>query len=273
MSESICRFLPSQEDQSNIKAVHFVYETDFEKLRQPFIHPIFYLHIVTEGSAVMHDHRGSYPLEPGSVYFSFPAQPFEIRNACDFRYIYISFMGSGVAPLMEQLQISPDMPVYQGYAHLCPIFSSTIRQARTANASTLALGLLLYTMGLLASSDTGNRQEPQQLFTAVADYVDTHYTNPDLSLKVLATEFSYTDKYLSSLFIKHMKIPFHTYLLNLRIQRAMLLLQEPTCSIAQVAGMCGFANPLYFSKVFKKRTGWTPTEYIQTVCPHWQNEC
>lgn len=268
MSESICRFLSSQEDHSSIKAIRFVYETDFEQLRQPFISSFFYLHIVTDGSALMHDGRSYYPLEPGSIYFSFPAHPYEIRDAQAFRYIYISFMGPGVAPLMEKLHISPDISVYQGYDHLCPIFASAIRQARTSNASTLALGLLLYTMGLLAAGDTGNSHKPQQLFTAVADYVDTHYTNPSLSLKVLAAEFSYTDKYLSSLFVKHMKIPFHTYLLNLRIQRAMILLQEPDCSIAHVAGMCGFANPLYFSKVFKKRTGWTPTEYIQTVCQH-----
>jgi len=271
MSESICRFLSSQEDQGSIKAIRFVYETEFPRMRQPFISSIFYLHVVTDGCGILYDGRSSYPLEPGSIYFSFPARPYEIRDAHAFRYIYISFMGPGAAPLMEKLHISPDKPVYQGYDWLCPIFASAIRNARTSNASTLALGLLLYTMGLLAASDAGNSHKPQQLFTSVVDYVDTHFNDPSLSLKVLAAEFSYTGKYLSSLFVKHMKIPFHTYLLNLRIQQAMILLQDPGCSIAQVAEMCGFANPLYFSKVFKKRTGWTPTEYIQTVCQCLQN--
>lgn len=267
MTESICRFLPAEQDCGSIKTVRFVYETEFPKLRQPFLHPIFYLHIVTSGSAVLCEGECAHRLEIGSIFFAFPARPFEIRQAEDFRYVYISFMGSGVTPLLEQLQISTKTTVYHGFSELCPLFLSSVREVRSQNVTALTQGLLLYTLARLAPVQVEERREPQQLFAAVVDYVDAHYRESDLSLKRLGEEFSYTEKYLSSLFKKHMQVQFSSYLNNLRIQRAMELLAARAGSVGEIAGMCGFSSPLYFSKVFKKRTGWTPTEYMQTVCP------
>ena len=48
---------------------------------------------------------------------------------------------------------------------------------------------------------------------------------------------------------------------EIRIQRARDLLKEGNRPLAQVAAICGFANPLYFSKVFKKLAGVSPTDY------------
>lgn len=265
MSESICRFLPAEQDCGSIRTVRFVYETDFPKLRQPFLYPIFYLHIVTSGTGTLWEGARAHRLEAGTIFFAFPARPFEIREAENLRYVYISFMGSGVAPLLEQLQISTGQLVYPGFGELCPLYLSSVREVRSENVTALTQGLLLYTLARLAPVQVEERREPQQLFAAVVDYVDTHYREPDLSLKRLGEEFSYTEKYLSSLFKKHMQIQFSSYLNNLRIQRAMELLAARAGSIGAVAGMCGFSSPLYFSKVFKKRTGWTPTEYMRTV--------
>ena len=53
MSESICRFLPAKNEEAAIKAVGFVYETEFSNLTQPFVNPIYVFHIVTKGSAVL----------------------------------------------------------------------------------------------------------------------------------------------------------------------------------------------------------------------------
>ena len=53
MRESICRFLPEKHEEAAIKAVRFVYETEFSNLTQPFANPVYVFHIVTKGSAVL----------------------------------------------------------------------------------------------------------------------------------------------------------------------------------------------------------------------------
>ena len=54
---------------------------------------------------------------------------------------------------------------------------------------------------------------------------------------------------------------FTAYLTNLRMEHAVKRIRDGDASVSRLAGECGFADPLYFSKVFKKHTGYTPSGY------------
>ena len=71
----------------------------------------------------------------------------------------------------------------------------------------------------------------------------------------------YNKKYLSALFVKNKNVKFKEYLNSLRINRALELIGDPDLSVSEISEKCGFSDPYYFSKVFKKITGLTPTEY------------
>ena len=73
MSDSICIFMPSKSYSFDIKPVHFVYETEFHKLRQPFFSEVYYMHLITKGSAILKISEDSYPLTRGDIFFSFAA--------------------------------------------------------------------------------------------------------------------------------------------------------------------------------------------------------
>ena len=47
----------------------------------------------------------------------------------------------------------------------------------------------------------------------------------------------------------------------IRIHRAMDILKNLQCTIAEVGELCGFSNPSHFARVFRKKTGLSPTEY------------
>lgn len=53
----------------------------------------------------------------------------------------------------------------------------------------------------------------------------------------------------------------YAYQTRIRLDRARDLLDSTTMSIAEVAAMVGYSNPLYFSRIFRKGTGLSPTEY------------
>lgn len=265
MSDSICNFIPAKNEDSSVKTVRFVYETECLSLRQPFVSPIYVMHIVTAGHAVLRVGDMEKPLSRGDIFFVFPAQLYYLDADKDFAYIYISFMGSGVAAVLSRCGVKPTAPVYGGMAHLCPIFEDAVRRVNQKNSNLLTEGVLYYALSFVGEDDgdAESEESSEDLFEAIVDYVDRHYRDPDFSLTALASVFSYTQKYLSFLFKKHMQIGFSNYLNNLRIQYANELIKKGNESITEIAYACGYRDYSYFARVFKKRTGQTPTESMR----------
>jgi len=99
-------------------------------------------------------------------------------------------------------------------------------------------------------------------------YVDKNLSNPKLSLKWIAENLLYMNvDYLSKQFIKETGYKFSYYLTNKRIEKAKkLLLNDNMENIYTVAHQVGCGNnPQYFSQIFKKHTGMTPTAYIKKM--------
>ena len=129
----------------------------------------------------------------------------------------------------------------------------------------LAESVLLYSLSYI-NNQGGNielKSNSENVCQMIVDYVANHFTDPNISLAKLADIFNYTDKYLSYLFSNRMKLGFNTYLNQLRIGYARNLINQNITSISQLAEMCGYSDSSYFSKVFKKLEGISPTEYIR----------
>ena len=76
-----------------------------------------------------------------------------------------------------------------------------------------------------------------------------------------AEQVQLTPSYLSSLFKQYYGKSFLHCLTNLRIEEAKRLLMDPEQKIADIAVKCGFSNSKYFDRIFKKHSGYTPTEF------------
>lgn len=92
-------------------------------------------------------------------------------------------------------------------------------------------------------------------------YIDSNYFLNDLSLEILADQFNTNPSYLSRMIKQETGLSFIDYLTNLRIKKAIFIMDDPTMKIYQVAEMVGYSNQHYFCKAFKKVTGISPTEY------------
>lgn len=62
------------------------------------------------------------------------------------------------------------------------------------------------------------------------------------------------------------------YLLSLRIHNAKVLLESTNYNVTEISNIIGYENPLYFSRIFKKQTGFSPSEYRKKfslkIIPH-----
>ncbi len=262
MNNSICNFMPSKSYTGGVKPIHFVYETDFHSLRQPFFHACFSVFLVTKGCATLH-YANDFPLRTGDLFFAFPSCRYTLEASNDFEYMYISFLGDGSYTLLQELGISETNPVYNGFEHLIEFWQQAIRRRSDINVSLLTEGLLLYTLSFISPKANTTKAVSGRSFERIVEYVDQHFHDTDLSLSKLSEEFSYTEKYVSSLFTKYMNVTFKQYLNTLRIQHAYKLIEQGETSVSYIAEQCGYADAVYFTKVFKTKRQITPTEYIR----------
>lgn len=260
---SICRLIPVKSDGGNLKTVHFVYETEWGRLRQPMTRPIYYLYLVTRGSGELSlPEFGTHRIEVGSLIFMPPGVRHRIAGSNDLAYLYISFMGSRAQELATEWKISMEHPVYDGFEDLIPLWRQALQRLNAQNANLLTEGVLLHTLSYLAEDRSPSpNAKNDTVLQNILNYTEQNFGDPTINLKHVADLFGYTDKYLSHLFKSRMSINFTTYLNRLRIRHAAKLLEEGYNNIADLATVCGYSDPMYFSKVFRRVTGKTPREY------------
>ncbi|MCR4651655.1 MAG: response regulator [Lachnospiraceae bacterium] len=108
-----------------------------------------------------------------------------------------------------------------------------------------------------------NRKKADSLKSPIVkavEYIRANYTK-DLSLDDVAKMVNVTPYYFSKLFKSEEGINFLDYLTTLRIDAARSILSGDEYSVKEVGAMVGYQDPNYFSRIFKKNTGLTPTEY------------
>jgi len=94
-------------------------------------------------------------------------------------------------------------------------------------------------------------------------YINKNYTKP-ISLKDLCDEFFLCKVSLCKKFKNVMRCSIMDYILNLRLNKAKVLLMEGNKSIEEVASLCGFSSANYFGLIFKKAMGISPLNYKKT---------
>jgi Response regulator containing CheY-like receiver domain and AraC-type DNA-binding domain len=94
----------------------------------------------------------------------------------------------------------------------------------------------------------------------IIEYIGKNYDKP-LSLGLLADKISMSPSYLSALIKSHLGIGFVEYVSQLRIQKAVRLLEDDTLSVQEIAEQCGYDTIHTFIRQFKKTHRMPPNEY------------
>ena len=263
--QNVCRFTPVKTGSSDIQTLNFVYEkTDVFHDRFRTL-SAYTLGLVSGGAGVLHSLHGSNSLTPGTVFLTFPAAPFRLEDTGNLRYLYVTFLGIRTEQILERLSISRSHPTRSGFSYLIPFWKDSLSLSRPQTLDLLAEGVLLYTFANLGA-DLFPEQEPSiSPLTPIKQYLDEHSADSELTLEAVSRRFSYSPKYLSNLFRESLHIGFSEYLQTLRIQRACELMQQGITSVQNVAALSGYRDPLYFSRVFKKKMGVSPTQHIRQL--------
>ncbi|PYG89758.1 two-component system response regulator YesN [Ruminiclostridium sufflavum DSM 19573] len=109
-----------------------------------------------------------------------------------------------------------------------------------------------------------NNKSLKLILRKAIDYIHEHY-NEQVTLNEVAENIYVSTFYISRMFKKELGISFVDYLNDVRIEKAKELLKDVKYKTYEVAEMVGIPDPHYFSKIFKKYSGMTPSEYKETL--------
>ncbi|MED3498175.1 AraC family transcriptional regulator [Brevibacillus agri] len=108
----------------------------------------------------------------------------------------------------------------------------------------------------------GFHQEQQPLAKQVVRFLEAHYTTR-ISLESLAEQFCYSARYLTRLVKEETGHSPIDYVISLRMEKAKELLARTDAKLQEVAAAVGYQDVLYFSRLFKKHTGMTPSAFSE----------
>lgn len=131
--------------------------------------------------------------------------------------------------------------------------------------------LLLEQIKMFFSASLVNtRGRDGELSGRIKEYVSNHLSDPNLSLKWISEQLLFMNPdYVSKKFIKETNEKFSHYLTKKRIEAAQYLFTlQSELNVQEIAQQVGCGNnPLYFSQLFKKYTGMTPSSYYKSLFP------
>lgn len=264
--DNICKFVPSASAHDVIKTIEFVLETERKNIARTSL-AFYRIYYVLSGSARITGDSIVQTVKAGDVFFVFPVMRYAIEGNEDFRYMYISFLGLRANELTDKFGITPRNFVFENMDALGPVWELGISQAlEVADLSSEAVLLQTFAMigsRVLEKQEAKEISDSEERFLLVKKYIDENFTDIYFSLDKVSQEFSYNKKYISSTFKKYFKVGIQEYVNTLRINYACTLIEQNYTGIADIAFLCGVKDAMYFSKIFKKRVGLSPREYVQ----------
>ena len=112
---------------------------------------------------------------------------------------------------------------------------------------------------VLRDQNSGNKN--RSILKTAVDFIDGHYMEEDISLNMVANVANVSANHFSALFSQNMGQTFIEYLTSLRMNKAKELLRCTGMRSSEIAGEIGYKDAHYFSYLFKKTQGMTPSDY------------
>lgn len=229
--------------------------------------------IVQSGSGILEYSHKSYPLNAGDCVFIDCRKPYShVTSERLWKLKWAHFYGSTMGIVYEKYLArggkpcfhSENVHAYQELLDQLYTVANTFSYVQDMEIHEKLSGLLVLLME--DSWNPDNRSIPvrkMQDIQRVRDYLDQNYRNK-ISLDDLGEKFYINKFYLLELFKEQYGTTINDYLIHVRINHGKQLLRFTDMKMEEISYQCGIGGANYFSRVFKKVEGMSPSEYKKT---------
>lgn len=248
-----------------------VYNVGFQKCAPgygwgPGARDHYLLHYVLSGRGRYECNGKTFELEAGEAFLAYPDMPilYSADQTDPWEYYWVGFSGPAAPLLLARTLFTPQCPVVRPGAGeqlrqgLLDIYKA--RGADYAHAVRMAGYLQTVLGGLMEGAFQPMQASLASYAHRAAALLQQNYAL-SVSVDEIARQVGVSRSYLYRAFQSQFGCSPSTYLTRYRIQRAKQLLRHSGWTVSVIASSSGFEDPLYFSRVFHKATGLSPTEY------------
>lgn len=257
---NVCKF-PLSDVSKDLTVSCFVLETDAQIMQNKTVLKSHRMLLIDQGQGEFLLNDVPVAFEAGTLLFGFEGETFVLKNGENVRYLYIDFHGERANDLFRRFEIHPHTRKKDGANALIPFCKECLLSTKPENIDLAAESVLLYVFSRLRTSPALQNDTIQEIIKITEE----SFRDPDLSITSIAKEIGYNPKYLSHFFKEKMHISYSEYLRSYRFKYAVSLFELGIISVKNVAFLCGFSDPLYFSSAFKKHVGISPKEFLRRL--------
>lgn len=221
----------------------------------------YLLCMVAEGSCTAFYNGEAYELQAGNFLIYCPHEEQKYIFSEGSISIWCHFTGTAVAELMESAELCGGVLRLKKDETIFKLFCNMIRQFHTEKRKKFAIPLLIELLYSI-SDEMRFSASPKysEAISRVLLYLHTNYKK-SITLGELAELAGYSSSRFSHLFVQECGTTPIAYQNTVRLNAACEILLSTDMTVAETALSCGFNDPLYFSRIFKRKYNLSPSEY------------
>lgn len=232
----------------------------------------YLIHLIKKGQGIYTTKSRTYQIRENQVFLIFPGEEvfYQADNEDPWFYDWIGFSGHGAEECVAAMGFSRTLHVVDVIR--TSEMSDCISRIMSSRELTLA-GNLMRTAEMLRvfalimedqserkSCETSCRPRYSAFVREAMDYMRAQYKQR-IRIGDLAVRIGVNRSHLATSFRKETNLSPQEFLLNIRMDKAVSLLQETSFPIKKIAEMVGYGDVFAFSKIFKKHVGTAPRHF------------
>lgn len=253
-----------------------VYNTGMQQCERgyswgPAVRDHFLIHYVISGKGSYECGGRTYSVGAGDLFLVYPNEivSYSADMEDPWQYCWVGFNGTEVQRMLELTPFRRDnlvlsLPDEELCRRLTDIYDA---RGNKPTDELNMIGRLYLFLGKLIDLRGCDRDETD----VTSDYIENalkfiqyNYSH-SIDISSIAASIGISRSHLYRVFIKHLGLSPNDYLTQYRINRACSLLRNSKLTISNIANSVGYDDPLYFSRVFKKVKGVSPSIYLKNA--------
>lgn len=233
----------------------------------PIIRNNYVLHYILEGTGTLYLQDQAFPVSAGQAFVIPPklVAHYAASNDTPWNYIWIHFNGQKTSELLYKAGITSSHPVFIPACRAGEIRQCMQDLLKYNSLEYTCIGNTYRLFQLLCDTTTNapsvrETDKALRYIREVIRFISNRYQEP-IKIQEIADLCGLDRSYLCKIFKHATNYTPQEYLIFFRIKKAKQLLKDPELPIQHIAYSVGYNDPFAFSKVFKKETGVSPSQY------------
>jgi AraC-like DNA-binding protein len=227
---------------------------------------------ITKGTGIFESESCKYQaVKAGTVILLFPGERHRYKPSQDTGWdeYWIGLKGEIMDNLVQHAFFKPESPcLYIGFnEQIFSLFDTIIEKTKTeaSGYQPLVSGAALHLMGSLHATmkQTSAEHEDREILVNKARLLFRSNIDKSFSPEQAAEELQVGYSWFRKIFKSYTGLSPGQYCIQLKIEKARSMLSDPSLSVKEIAYALKFESSFYFSKLFREKTGMTPTAYRQ----------